>query len=249
MRNPFVLGVGGVVSADIAVPEHEREVSFYSQVLTTGATPLWREDLMNNHGMPVIGLGARVPEYEMLPLHWMPHFQVADVAASAARALELGGKELMHGRDEAGQSLWAGVMDPSGVGFGIIPAVGDEVTLPDPSEAYGRIAGLSLLAADPAAASDYYAQVIGWSATAGARDGEFEMRRPDGDAVAVIAPEGGDRAGVPSVWMLSLPVGDMAESLRRAESGGGEVVWRTSGDGAAVVRDPVGVHFALESSA
>ena len=66
-KNPFAPGVGGVVSADIAVPEHEREVSFYSSVLTTGEDPLWRDDLMNNQGMPIIGLGLRTPEYEVLP--------------------------------------------------------------------------------------------------------------------------------------------------------------------------------------
>jgi hypothetical protein len=39
------VGVGGVPSADIAVPEHERELQFYSRVLTTGERPRWREDL------------------------------------------------------------------------------------------------------------------------------------------------------------------------------------------------------------
>lgn len=68
MQNPFVRGVGGVLSADIAVPEHGREVGFYSKILTTGDTPLRREDLMNNLGTPIIDLGARTSEYDMLPL-------------------------------------------------------------------------------------------------------------------------------------------------------------------------------------
>ena len=97
MHKPFVHRVGGVLSADIAVPDHDRELDFYSRVLTTGDEPLWREDLMNNLGMPVIGLGVRTPEYSELPQQWMPHFQVADVAASAASAIELGGKTVeMH---------------------------------------------------------------------------------------------------------------------------------------------------------
>ena len=91
MSDPFAPRVGGVLSADIAVPEHEREVRFYSRVLSTGESPLWREDLMNNLGMPIIGLGARGTEHEMLPLQWMPHIQVADVATSVERALGLGG--------------------------------------------------------------------------------------------------------------------------------------------------------------
>ena len=73
MSNPFAPGVGGILSADIAVPEHDRELSFYSRVLTTGENPLWRDDLTNNRGMPIIGLGARSAEYEKLPLQWFPH--------------------------------------------------------------------------------------------------------------------------------------------------------------------------------
>ncbi len=83
MSAPFAPRVGGVLSADIAVPEHEHEMRFYSRVLSTGENPLWREDLMNNLGMPIIGLGERSAEYAHLPLQWMPHIQVSDVAATA----------------------------------------------------------------------------------------------------------------------------------------------------------------------
>lgn len=87
MSELFPSRIGAVLSADIAVPVHEREVRFYSRVLCTGTTPLWREeDLMNNLGIPVIGLGERTAEYAHLPLQWMPHIQVADVAASVQRA-------------------------------------------------------------------------------------------------------------------------------------------------------------------
>ena len=39
------------------------ELDFYSTILTTGDAPLWRDDLTNNLGTPVIGLGVRTPEY------------------------------------------------------------------------------------------------------------------------------------------------------------------------------------------
>ena len=90
MIDPFVPRVGGVLSADIAVPEHERVVRFYASVLSTGENPLWREDLMNNCGMPIIGLGARSAEYADLPLQWMPHIQVADVAAKCGACAQSG---------------------------------------------------------------------------------------------------------------------------------------------------------------
>ncbi len=75
MSDFFVSRVGGILSADIAFPEHERELRFYSRVLTTGENPLWREDLTNNQGTPVIGLGATSPEYDDLPLQWMPQYR------------------------------------------------------------------------------------------------------------------------------------------------------------------------------
>ena len=82
---------------------------------------------MNNLGMPIIGLVPNVStEHEMLPLQWMPHIQVADVATSVERALGLGGSELMHGKDDDGKSQWAVLLDPNGAAFGIIPVVSAE---------------------------------------------------------------------------------------------------------------------------
>src|SRR6187399_1129841 len=124
MSGAFVTGVGAVLSADIAVPDHEREMRFYSRVLSTGDHPLWRvEDLLNNRRMPIIGLGKRSAEYAQFPLQWMPHLQVADVSASVERALALGGSVLMHAKDDAGTSQWAVLSDPNAAAFGIVPVV------------------------------------------------------------------------------------------------------------------------------
>jgi len=248
MRNPFAPGVGGVLSADIAVPEHERELGFYSRVLTTGSAPLWRDDLMNNRGTPVIGLGARSPEYEALPLQWMPHFQVADVGVSAARALELGGRELMHGKGEDGQSQWAVLVDPTGAAFGLIPVVGGESEAAAETDGAGRISWLTLVVPDVSATCRFYEQVVGWSSIPADAGGGCEMRRPDGVSAAEIRDAGGDDAGIPPVWILSLPVDDLAESLRRAREGGGEIVQGSTDAGHAVIRDPVGVYFALQAN-
>jgi predicted enzyme related to lactoylglutathione lyase len=247
MRNPFAPGVGGVLSADIAVPEHERELKFYSKILTTGSDPLWRDDLTNNRGKPVIGLGARSPEYEALPLQWMPHFQVLDVGASAARALELGGSELMHGRSDDGQSQWAVLVDPMGAAFGVIPVVGDESEAPDQSESVGRISWLTLVASDVASTCEFYEQVVGWSTASADFEGGFEMRRPDGVSSAEICHAGGNNEGIPPVWILSLPVDDFEESLRLVREGGGEIIKGSTDAGHAVVRDPVGVCIALQA--
>ncbi|NNE68856.1 MAG: VOC family protein, partial [Rhodothermales bacterium] len=235
MTNPFVPRVGGVLSGDIAVPDHERELRFYSRVLTTGENPLWRKDLMNSHGMPIIGLGKRSPEYADLPLQWMPHIQVADVAASVQHALDLGGTEVMHGKDADGNSQWAVLLDPNGVGFGLIPvvpegaipAVGDGL---DGSVATGHIAWLDLTVSNAEATRDFYRQVVGWEVQnvqmedAGEHYADYNMLGGDGEPAAGICHARGVNQGLPAVWMMYLPVGDLAESLRRVQEEGGKVI-------------------------
>jgi len=257
MSDTFVPRVGGILSADIAVPEHEREVRFYSRVLTTGESPLWREDLMNNRGTPIIGLGPRSAEHAHLPLQWMPHIQVADVAASAKRALDLGGSELMHGKDDGGKSQWAVLLDPNEAAFGLIPVVPAEAVPPTDAAAarVGHISWLDLTVSDASATRDFYRQVIDWSVQdvevedAGERYADYSMLAADGSPAAGVCHARGVNLGLPPVWMIYLPVGDLAESLRRVQEGGGKLIKVTRGtDGeyaCAVVQDPVGAWLAL----
>jgi hypothetical protein len=262
MSGHFVPRVGGVSSADIAVPEHEREVRFYSRVLSTGENPLWREDLMNNRGMPVIGLGARSAELADLPLQWMPHIQVADVAASVERALDLGGSELMHGKDDGGKSQWAVLLDPNGAAFGIIPVVSAEAISPtevvasrDAAARVGCISWLDLTVSDASATRDFYRQVVDWSVQdvemedASERYTDYSMFGDDGNPAAGVCHARGANLGLPPIWMIHLPVGDLAESLRRVREGGGKVLKTIRGaDGEyayAAVQDPVGACLAL----
>jgi uncharacterized protein len=261
MSERFFPRVGAVFSADIAVPDHEREVRFYSRVLTTGERPLWREDLMNNRGLPIIGLGERVAEYAELPLQWMPHIQVSDVAASVQRALDLGGRVLMHARDDAGRSQWAVLLDPDAAAFGIIPVVPEQAVPPSEAGgsadavAVGRISWLDLTVPEASATRDFYRQVIGWSVQeVEMEDGhgsyaDFNLLDEQGNPAAGICHARGANLGLPPVWMIYLPVGDLSESLRRVEEEGGTVLKAMRGeDGAylyAAVRDPVGAHLSL----
>jgi predicted enzyme related to lactoylglutathione lyase len=249
MRKPFAHGVGGVLSADIAVPNHQQELEFYSKILTTGDAPLWRADLMNNQGTPIIGLGTRSPEYQNLPLQWMPHFQVADITTSVASAIDLGGQELM--RDD--QNQWAVLADPAGAAFGIIPVVAAEPNSAETSDRIGCIAWLTLVVSDPASSRSFYQQVIGWNSNASTADNaidpsvNFEMQLADGTIAAEICHNANEYQGLPAVWLISLPVGDVPKSLRRARENGGEVVWSNTQSSKAILRDPVGVYFALQA--
>lgn len=262
MSDSYVPRVGGILSADIAVPEHEREMQFYSRVLSTGEKPFWREDLMNNRGMPIIGLGARSAEYADLPLQWMPHIQVADVAASVKRALDLSGRVLMHAKDDDGKSQWAVLLDPNGAAFGIIPVVSAEAFPPaegvssrDAPAPMGCIAWLNLTVSDASAIRDFYRQAVGWSAQdvemedASGRYADYNMFGGDGNPAAGVCHARGANLGLPPVWMIHLPVGGLAESLRRVREEGGKVIKARRGtDGEyayAAVQDPVGACLAL----
>ena len=262
MTDPFVPRVGGIMSADIAVPQHERVVRFYARVLSTGDNPLWREDLMNNRGMPIIGVGARSAEYADLPLQWMPHIQVADVARSVERALELGGSEALHARGDDGSSQWAVLLDPNGAAFGLIPVVSeDEVPSREgaasrnAAASIGCISWLDLTVANASASRDFYQKVVGWSVQVvemedtSERYADYSMLGDDGNPAAGVCHARGVNVGLPPIWMLYLPVSDLAESLRRVREGGGKIIKETTGaDGGyayAVVQDPVGACLAL----
>ncbi len=262
MDGPFHPQVGAVLSADIAVPEHEREVRFYSRVLSTGTAPLWREDLMNNLGLPIIGLGERNAEMAVLPLQWMPHIQVADVAGSVQRALNRGGSLLMEMKDDSGASQWAVLQDPAGAAFGIIPVVPQDAIPPEAQAAgaeggaaVGRIAWLDLTVPDAATLRDFYREVVGWSVHdvemnhGGEGYADFGMLGENGKPVAGVCHARGVNRGLPPVWLLYLPVGDFDESLRRVADEGGTVLKETrGGEGGftyAVIQDPVGACVAL----
>jgi len=253
MSDLIVPRVGGILSADIAVPEHEREVRFYSRVLTTGENPLWREDLMNNLGAPIVGLGPRSAEYAHLPLQWMPHIQVADVAASVKRALDLGGKDLMLD----GKSQWAVLLDPNGAAFGIIPIVSAEAASPTDGVAahVGHISWLDLSVSDASATRDFYRQVVDWSVQdvemedAGERYVDYNMVGADGNPAAAVRHARGVNSGLPPIWIIHLPVGDLAESVRRVREEGGKIIKATRGNNGeyacVVVQDLVGAYLSL----
>ena len=258
MSGPFVTGVGAVLSADIAVPEHERVERFYSRVLSTGENPLWRErDLMNDRGIPIIGVGARSDANAHLPLQWMPHVQVADVGASARRASDLGGSVLMDARDDAGRSQWAVLLDPNGAAFGVVPVVPAEALPPVGAAAgpMGRISWLDLTVPDASATRDFYRRVVGWSVEdvrmedGGDSYADYNMLGADGKPAAGVCHARGVNTGLPPVWMIYLPVGDLAESLRRVPAEGGRVIRAMQGKGGeyvyAAVQDPVGATLAL----
>ena len=94
---------------------------------------------------------------------------------------------------------------------------------------------------------------MGWGAkTIEIEDGDghfvnFEMLRENEIAAAEICHNRGAYKSIPPVWMISLPVSDITETLRRVRGGGGEVIKEDPEANYAVIRDPVGVCIALQA--
>ncbi|MEJ2504489.1 MAG: VOC family protein [Gemmatimonadota bacterium] len=119
----------------------------------------------------------------------------------------------------------------------------------------GRIAWLDLTVSDASATRDFYQEVVGWAVQdvemedGGDRYSDYAMRTSAGGAVAGVCQARGVNQGLPPVWMICLPVGDLAQSVARVQENGGEVVEAREGsDGElayAAVRDPVGACLAL----
>ena len=81
------------------------------------------------------------------------------------------------------------------------------------------------------------------------RYADYNMLGNDGTPAAGICHARGPNTGLPPVWMIYVPVGDLDESIRRVEKEGGNVLkTMRGGDGKyvyAAVQDPVGACFAL----
>jgi len=160
------------------------------------------------------------------------------------------------------KSRWAVLLDPNGAAFGIIPVVPAEAIHPtegaasrDAAARAGCISWLDLTVSDASVTRDFYRQVVGWSVQdvemedAGERYADYNMCGADGSPASGVGHARGVNLGLPPIWMIYLPVGDLGESLRRVRDGGGKVIKATRGtDGkyaAAVVQDPVGAWLAL----
>ena len=123
----------------------------------------------------------------------------------------------------------------------------EERTAPGP----GSVAWRDLTVDDAAAVRDFYAEVVGWSASEVDMGGytDYELRTPAGDIAAGICHARADNAELPPVWLIYVIVEDLDASLSAVRAGGGEVEGPVRGgegeDRWAVIRHPAGAALAL----
>ena len=115
----------------------------------------------------------------------------------------------------------------------------------------GCISWLSLTVPDALSSREFYQRVVGWNATSieasGGHVEKFEMQIDNETAAAEICQFRDEQDGIPSVWLIHLPVDDLVESLRRVGERGGNVMREFAEEKYAIVRDPVGAYLALRA--
>jgi catechol 2,3-dioxygenase-like lactoylglutathione lyase family enzyme len=107
---------------------------------------------------------------------------------------------------------------------------GNVVLVAERARAGGRLAGLELIAPDPAAIGAFWRAVVGF-------DPGDDGLRADG------RPTAGVTRGEPAAWRPSLTVDDLEAALAEVTARGGAIVSRRPGT--AIVRDPAGAVATL----
>ncbi len=115
----------------------------------------------------------------------------------------------------------------------------------------GTIGWIDLTVPDAVGVRDFYAAVVGWTATPVDMDGYDDYCvAPEGreEPVAGICHARGENASQPAQWMMYVIVTDLAASLDACRANGGTVVVEPRELGAArmaVIRDPAGAVLGL----
>lgn len=196
-------------------------------------------------GKNVAGLAKLQPELAAMnvPPHWSSYVSVADAAASAQKAAELGGKVLVGPMQVMEEGHMAIIQDPTGAVLGLWQPgrhIGSQIC-----NVPGSLSWNELQTHDTAKAMAFYTALFGWGAQT-ADMGGFDYtafsvgERPNAGMMA-IQPEWGE---VPPNWSVYLAVENCDASAEQVTALGGKIIMPPSdipGTGRfAVIADPQG---------
>lgn len=199
-------------------------------------------------GDPVGGILQRAHAFEKTPgSRWLGMLSVEDVAATARRAAERGGRVLVPPRLLEGRGEVALLADPEGAPFGVIRAAGG-----DPADYLAedrQWVWIELWARRPEDTARFYADLVGYEIA--------PVERPDGRTAYFLAKGGFTRCAViPSpaadlqpAWLPYLRIADVRQAVSRAQAAGARVMVAPSPavrDGrVALLLDPTGAALGL----
>jgi predicted enzyme related to lactoylglutathione lyase len=202
-------------------------------------------------GEPVAGIIAN-PDPTDEPALWLSYLSVPNVDEAVAQVTAAGGQTLYAPRDLADIARVAVVADPQGAALGLLRLRNGD---PDdgPSPERGHVFWMEYVAADAAAALDFYSTLIGYEARLQETENgvDYHVLRRDGRSRAGLfqIPKDADENVDPN-WLPYVLVDDPGALAQRAESLGGTVILAPDpgirGGTLAIVADPTGGALALQ---
>lgn len=186
------------------------------------------------------------------PSHWLAHITTPDVAATSARAEELGGK-VWHRMDVPTVGSFAIMVDPHGAIFSAFQPEG-EAPGHDGTPALGEFSWNELMANDWQEAWAFYSDLFGWTEDSQmdmGPDGLYHMFKGPGRLLGGMMTK---PAMVPApAWLFYINVPSVSAALESVKALGGQVLNGPmeipGGDTIAQCLDPQGAAFALHGKA
>jgi hypothetical protein len=243
---------GKFIWADLFTSEFDAARKFYAETFGwewrwVSQHPKHRYGIFYSDGHAVAGVAHYVPpETKEAYGRWIHYLSVEDVTSAVTGVETRGGRVLLSRRSVPNRGDFAIVADAEGAPFGVLRSSSGDP--PDYRAQIGEWLWVGLFARDADAASKFYASLFGYEV--------YDYKGDDDGADVlefVLAAGGHSRAGVGQLsaqseskptWLGSVRVDDVAATLERARSAGGEVVYEANPEDMAshlsVIVDPFG---------
>lgn len=246
---------GRFVWYELMTSDPQAAVAFYTAV-TGWKTQSWDADYtMWQSGQGPLGGTMKLPAEAAkmgAPPHWIASVAVDDVDATAAQAVDLGGKLHYGPTDIPNAGRYALIADPSGAMIAIFGAGSPMLAARDVTKE-GEFSWHELMSGDLDGALTFYLPLFGWK----------ELDRMDMGEMGpyVLFGQGDKQYGgmmrkppsMPvSAWQYYVHVKDLDAAVEKATSTGGKLINGPmevpGGDRVAQLMDPQGAFFALHAS-
>lgn len=231
---------------------------FYSELFGWSYKELPRPDGSGEYTMATLeggevgGVNELMPEQLKMgvPPSWSIYTAVDDVAATTARAKELGGAAVMEPMEIPGTGRMAILSAPGGEVFSIWERGSTHVGASRFENQHGAFFWGELGSHDTRAAASFYTKLFPWTAeTKAMGDMEyttFNVAEQPAAGMYAMPPE---MAQVPAHWLAYFVVTDIEAATHRAlELGAEQVCPATNAEGMgtfSILSDPQGAHFAI----
>lgn len=248
-------GVGSFCWVELATTDQKAAAGFYSELFgwTTEDMPMGPDltyTMLKSDGKDVGGAYTLMQEQveSHVPPQWMLYVKVASADQAAARALELGGQQIVAPSDIPQVGRFAVVQDPTGA---VITAF--EAGKHPGMTTFGDVGALcwaDLNTPDAERASGFYADWLGWSYETG-KDQYRHILNGTGDEnmIGGIPPEMHAPPGTPAHWLPYFHVADCRATAAKAVGLGAAAILPATPmpevGTISVLADPQGAVFAL----